>query len=95
MENSRGTPHARFIASGFNSATAVNRGEPCARPTRRRPGCRFNSATAVNRGEPYLKTKKIGGVYMLQFGHGGEPWRTKQLNDFAPGEGEASIRPRR
>ena len=60
----------------FNSATAVNRGEP----SRRSPGSArssgFNSATAVNRGEPPWVRAGVRTSGWLQFGHGGEPWRT-------------------
>ena len=62
--------------SSFNSATAVNRGEhggrvmPC-------PTCSgFNSATAVNRGELGVLGEFTPFYGWLQFGHGGEPWRT-------------------
>ena len=40
----------------------------------------FNSATAVNRGEPSRTADRAFASEPLQFGHGGEPWRTA----FAP-----------
>ena len=64
----------------------MNRGEPprvraiAPRPTR------FNSATAVNRGEPAVAewcTTCAGES--LQFGHGGEPWRTSYLGSVGEG----------
>ncbi len=41
----------RAYSSCFNSATAVNRGEPGISATTFGEECSFNSATAVNRGE--------------------------------------------
>ena len=75
-ERGSGAVRPRHSCS-FNSATAVNRGER--RWTRwntpPRPPC-FNSATAVNRGELVRDEDDILARETLQFGHGGEPWRT-------------------
>ena len=80
----RGEQHGRgllmWTKARFNSATAVNRGEPACpvvvagvlRP------CRFNSATAVNRGERLNVGNIKRRLVWLQFGHGGEPWRTSR-----------------
>jgi hypothetical protein len=47
----------------------------CRRPTRSWR-CSFNSATAVSRGEREDGQPGILAAVYLQFGHGGEPWRT-------------------
>ena len=81
----------------FNSATAVNRGEPARSGPRPANQISFNSATAVNRGEPCgsLPIRLKPRARQLQFGHGGEPWRTVLLGGRKRAVIQASIRPRR
>ena len=88
-----GSSSLRFTR--FNSATAVNRGEPRPIPTRSRRRTRFNSATAVNRGEPSPRISPGSHSARLQFGHGGEPWRTPRQRELTLEPRSASIRPRR
>ena len=71
-----GLPGCEGRGTGFNSATAVNRGEPARRGSTSCQSVRFNSATAVNRGEPSRAPPPPPETAKLQFGHGGEPWRT-------------------
>ena len=55
----------------------------------------FNSATAVNRGEHTPASALNIDCTVLQFGHGGEPWRTAQCLARDRLDALASIRPRR
>ena len=75
MENSSSTTTSKPL-SRFNSATVVNRGKRTGSPRRffRRLG--FNSATVVNRGKRRIAFVPVSTPSKLQFGHGGEPWKT-------------------